>query len=69
MSAKIEQKGCLGKIGHKSRLAAEYAMESFTGKRSAIMEVYECKFCGCYHIGHNKKHELAKFNKRKKHGK
>lgn len=65
-SAKIEERGCFGKIGHKSKLSAEYAMDSFNGKRSAILEVYECEFCGCYHIGHNKKHELDKFNKKGK---
>lgn len=66
MSAKMEKNGCFGKVKHRSRLAAEWAMESFNGNRSAILEVYECEFCGCYHVGHNKKHELAKFNKKKK---
>ncbi len=55
----IEKKGCFGKDKYKSKLAAEYVFDNFKGRANAILEIYKCTFCNNYHIGHNKKHELA----------
>lgn len=44
---------CYGKVQHKSRLAAEYILDRMNGKRSHLLEIYECKFCKFFHIGHN----------------
>lgn len=53
-----EKKMCLGKIKHRSKLAADFELESlFKAKRTpdkAELEVYECHFCKHYHIGHSK---------------
>jgi len=45
---------CLGKIQHKSMLAAEYVLSRMSGKDSHLLEIYRCRFCKFYHIGHNK---------------
>lgn len=60
----IEKRACLGKDKHKSELAADYVANNFKGRNNPTVEVYKCAFCGFWHIGHNKKHELAKFNKK-----
>lgn len=61
-----EKNGCFGKEKHKSRLAAEWYLDNWNevrskkmSKRTAILEIYECEFCGAWHIGHN----LQKANK------
>lgn len=41
--------GCDGKVQHKSYLAADYYTTGTT------MQVYECKFCGFWHVGHKHK--------------
>ena len=60
MTKKTSNKGvlrnsCLGKIRHKSLLAAEYTLSKMRGKESHLLEIYPCKFCKSYHIGHNRK--------------
>ena len=61
MSKKINieklKKGCLGKIQHKSYLAATYYLETMHKKTNNTKDplvVYQCKYCKFYHLGHNK---------------
>lgn len=53
----LEKRGCFGKIQHKSRLAAEFILSRMRGRDSATLEVYKCKYCTYFHIGHNRKKE------------
>lgn len=46
------KQSCLGKIGHRSRLGAEYVLS--TMKPEPDLSVYKCEFCELYHIGHSK---------------
>lgn len=46
------KKGCLGKVKHKSLLAAEYVLDEMRDR--AVMNIYKCRFCHHYHIGHDK---------------
>lgn len=47
------KKGCDGKVKHKSMLSAnEYLYNS-----KENLEIYECRFCGNYHLGHPKRKE------------
>lgn len=50
---KYIEKSCLGKVQHKSFLAAEYILDRMNGKNSHLLEIYKCSFCEYYHIGHN----------------
>lgn len=51
----IAKKGCFGKIPHKSMLAADFILSKMNGRDSHKLEIYKCKFCSWYHIGHNNK--------------
>jgi hypothetical protein len=51
---------CLGKVKHKSLLGANYVREQM--RECHLMDVYKCKFCKNYHIGHAQIR-----NKKKKH--
>lgn len=42
---------CLGKIKHKYRTSAEYVLEQMPN--NSDLEVYQCKHCNNYHIGHS----------------
>lgn len=51
-----EKKMCLGKVKHISRTSAEYILagkKNYGGKHGNL-EIYPCKFCNHFHIGHNK---------------
>jgi len=57
-----EKNGCFGKDKHKSKLAADFIFDNFNevrskkmSKKTSILEVYKCEFCGYWHIGHNLK--------------
>lgn len=56
---------CLGKIKHKSMLAAEYTLDRMrlNVKDNHLLEVYKCEFCKFYHIGHNYKNKNAEDKK------
>jgi len=62
----LESKMCLGKDKHNSRLAAEFIVDNFNGRNDPTVEVYRCSFCDGWHVGHNSRHYLAKYNKRKR---
>lgn len=40
---------CIGKARHETPKAAAVHLKRRDGKR---MNVYKCKYCGFYHIGH-----------------
>jgi hypothetical protein len=61
----LEKAMCLGKDKHKSKLAAEYIVDNFKGRNDPTVEIYRCSFCDGWHVGHNPKHYLAKYNKRR----
>lgn len=46
---RIRRKACEGKARH---LTAEHAMIALRKTRQPDMNVYRCRFCGGYHIGH-----------------
>lgn len=48
---KMFKNSCLGKIKHKYRTSAEYVLEQMP--KNSDLEVYECKNCNNYHIGHS----------------
>lgn len=52
-SLALAKKACLGKVKHKSMLAAEFVLNRMKGPNSHRLEIYKCKFCHWYHIGHN----------------
>lgn len=41
------QAHCFGKTKHRTKLAADYVILS-----RPLMEVYRCKYCNHYHVGH-----------------
>lgn len=47
-------KGCLGKVPHKSELAAKYALEAMPAKQRNILNYYKCRHCNFWHIGRTK---------------
>jgi hypothetical protein len=49
------KRSCLGKIKHKSRLSAEYVLDRMNGRDSHLLEIYQCKVCKFFHIGHSQK--------------
>lgn len=50
----IMRKMCLGKIKHKSRLAAQYYIDHIPHRDKSTLNMYDCPFCKGIHIGHNK---------------
>jgi hypothetical protein len=56
MSSKraVRRKACKGKVRHTDRQAAAAALFALNQKKGyqGPMNVYGCKFCGGYHIGH-----------------
>jgi hypothetical protein len=58
------EKSCMGKVPHKSMLAAEYIFDRMSGKNSHLLEIYKCSFCEYYHIGHNKLKDGSAKNKK-----
>lgn len=50
-----EKSTCLGKVKHKSMLAAQEVldiMEIKRGRKGEEINIYTCQFCGDLHIGH-----------------
>lgn len=60
----IMAKTCLGKVKHKSRLAAEYYLDHIHKRGKYNLEIYNCPFCKFFHIGHNKKLDPLRKNKK-----
>jgi len=56
----LAKKACLGKVKHKSMLAAEFVLNKMKGPNSYSLEIYSCRFCNFFHIGHNHKKEYEK---------
>lgn len=51
------QRACGTKIRHKSRgdaLSHMYVLTRTTGASKALLNVYRCEACGCWHVGHRK---------------
>lgn len=48
MPKNYSHKGCDGKVQHKTKLSAEYEIQS--ENRQASSDIYECKVCGFWHI-------------------
>lgn len=59
----LAKKSCFGKIQHKSLLSAKHIFDKMNGRDSHLLEIYECSFCGFFHIGHNRKKENTPPNK------
>ena len=57
------KKACLGKIQHRSMLAAQYIFDRMYGNGSHLLEIYKCSYCKTFHIGHNKAKE-AEFKRK-----
>lgn len=53
----VEEKMCGGKVRHASQPSANEQLESMkaSGKSVKRMNIYECPFCGYFHIGHKPK--------------
>lgn len=54
----IHDASCRGKKQHKTRREAKRHRDSLD--HADRMDIYRCRFCGCFHIGHrerNKEHE------------
>jgi len=49
----LAKKSCFGKVGHGSRLSAQFILDRMGGKDGHLLDIYECKFCNKYHIGHD----------------
>lgn len=49
----LAKKSCFGKVGHGSRLSAQFILDRMGGKDGHLLGIYECKFCSKYHIGHD----------------
>ncbi len=49
-----EKKGCLGKVKHKSELAARHQVDHDMKevKKPHKYDYYKCEFCGYWHCGH-----------------
>ena len=47
------ERACLGKVKHKSMLAANYVFDRMRGKGCHQLEVYPCPYCKFFHIGNN----------------
>lgn len=58
---------CAGKIAHTTLSSAEYILSRMKLKPNEIMEIYKCKFCDNYHIGHKvgTKHNFRKIHIKK----
>ncbi len=62
---KVRRKACTGKIKYELQKDAEIARNFIFHKNPEIhhsfLNVYKCKFCGSFHVGHlNRKQEMAK---------
>lgn len=49
---------CTSKVRHASAVKAHKVMERSPYRK--ILDVYHCKFCGLYHIGHKTNHRKGK---------
>lgn len=70
LSHSIKNK-CLGKRGFDTIMIAEYALSTMPVRPSEIMEIYKCKHCKKYHIGHKpgtKNENFKQFKEKKKKG-
>lgn len=43
---------CAGKVGHVTLTSAQYVLNRMKTVGGEILEIYKCKFCKKYHIGH-----------------
>lgn len=57
-------KRCAGKIKHKTKLGAEYALSVNVNNKNA--NIYKCKDCGFFHIGTPAKNKSKKIKLDKK---
>jgi hypothetical protein len=62
---RIRKNSCKGKIQYKTEKEAQISRNFIFHKNPEIhtsyLNVYKCKFCGFFHIGHlNKKREKAR---------
>lgn len=48
-----ERKSCLGKIQYEYYSGAVYALSKHRNKEE--LEIYKCRFCKNYHLGHGNK--------------
>lgn len=46
---KKEKRACLGKKQHKHKTGAEFVLEQMNDSN---LNIYRCRYCGFYHIGH-----------------
>lgn len=52
-----EQRSCLGKVQHKSQYAALRALKATlisSHQERGALQIYLCRFCHCWHVGHVK---------------
>jgi hypothetical protein len=57
-------KECAGKVQHKNKLSAEYALENSNTSKKA--NIYKCRICKFYHIGTLSKNKSKKIRLTKK---
>lgn len=43
---------CAGKVAHASVSSAEYVLDRMKTGVGEILEIYKCRFCKKFHIGH-----------------
>ena len=57
-----EKASCIGKSQYKYELAAEYAIDNFffQDRNSKSLNVYKCRFCSFFHVGHTPKKAIKK---------
>jgi hypothetical protein len=48
----IRRKSCEGKQKHKTYQDAKYHLRHLVKISGGSLGVYNCKFCGSYHVGH-----------------
>jgi hypothetical protein len=58
-------KQCAGKMQHRTLLSATYYYDENNSKPDA--EIYECGFCGFFHIGTSKRNSTQPTPKKVKH--
>ncbi|HEX8024730.1 MAG TPA: hypothetical protein VF484_00860 [Candidatus Limnocylindrales bacterium] len=58
MATNTKQRGCGQKVPHPTRKAAETHMWNLVRKGAALarVNVYRCKHCPSWHVGHKPRH-------------
>jgi hypothetical protein len=56
MASKRHQRNreCTGKVRYKTSTGAFIARKQMVGKHGGFFDVYHCKWCKGYHIGHRR---------------